>query len=109
MNMDGMMDTPIIDKDTCKGLFWRASVHSYLSKYNSIEVSKSLRLLKKRSCKGCDKCYWIWEYFQEDMTLAAGDYLEDIEHGKIYTFKCHSSTDFDTGVRELDEIEFVRG
>ncbi len=83
----------------CKGLFWRGTMTSYLSKHFSIEVRKSLRLLKRKSCTGCPKCEWVWEYFK-DGTQEVGDYLQDIKENKIYTYFVHA----DGG--EVDYLEF---
>ena len=92
----------------CKGIFWRGSVKSFLSSYKSIEHRKSLRLLKRKSCKGCISCEWIWEYFQED-TNSAGDldYLKDIKQGALYTYAVHMSRGFEELYDEIDYIDFV--
>ena len=93
----------------CKGLFWRASVSSYVSIHKSIEVRKSLRLLKKKSCPGCDKCSWILDFFDEDIPCCSqkDDYLADIEHGKLYTFHVNITCGFEDVYPEVDGIEFV--
>ena len=95
------------EENGCKGLFWRANVSSFLSSHNSIEVRKSLRLLKRKSCSDCSSCAWIWEYFNEDVNIEPHDYLGKIENGKIYTFKVHTSKGFEDLYPEVDYIEFV--
>jgi len=92
----------------CKGLFWRASVGSYLSKYSSIEVKKSLRLLKNRSCSGCPECDWLWENIKEDVCIGNNcDYVGDIKHGAIYTYVVHSSKGYLGLYPEIDYVEFM--
>jgi len=90
----------------CKGLFWRASVNSYLSTYKSIEYRESLRLLKRMSCKGCETCDWVWDALQEELELNGG-YPGKIEHGKIYTYNVVTSQGYYDLYPEIDYIEFV--
>ena len=69
----------------CKGLFFRYHSSSYLSSHKSIEVRKSLKLLKRKSCKGCERCEWIWEYIPQDIEdEGMEDYLGNLNNGKIY-------------------------
>lgn len=90
----------------CKGLFWRCRINSYVSNYENIEVKKSLRLLKRRSCPGCAKCGWIMEYFKEDIENYS-DYIGNLENEKIYTFRVRMSQGFEDQYPEIDCIEFV--
>ena len=73
----------ITPKNQCKGLFWRGRVSSYLSDHQSIEVRKSLKLLKRKSCSGCSQCGYIWEYLQEDLSYVTVDYIPNIKNGKL--------------------------
>ncbi len=76
------------EEERCKGLFFRGTTNNYLSSHKSIEVRKSLRLLKTKSCKGCGHCEWIWEYIEEEISDGSfNDYLQDIDCDKIYTIK----------------------
>lgn len=69
----------------CKGLIFRAHVHSFISSHRSIEVKKSLRLLKRKSCKGCESCEWVWDNMMEDiLNGAVEDFAGEIENGKMY-------------------------
>jgi hypothetical protein len=83
-----------------------------VSSYNSIEVRKSLRLLKKMSCPGCEKCEWLWDFLNEDIWAIASpgennDYVGNIKDGKIYTYYAHTSQGFEDLYPEIDCIEFV--
>ena len=79
-----------------------------MSSYNSIEVRKSLRLLKKMSCPGCDKCGWLIDFIKEDMcNLDPQDYAGEIKDGAIYTFKVYSSQGYYDLYPEIDGCEFV--
>ena len=111
MKLLNLEDVKVVeDVEKCKGLFWRASVSSFLSSHRSIETRKSLRLLKRKSCTGCDQCEWIWDYIHEMICDSWGrdnDYLGEIEHGKIYTYKVNSSQGYFDQYPEIDDIEFV--
>ena len=89
----------------CKGIFWRGSVNCYVDRGNII-VKKSLKLMKRMSCPGCENCDWLSEYFREDVADGK-DYLSGIEHGRMYTFKVHSSQGYFDSNPEIDDIEFV--
>ena len=95
----------------CKGLYWRAYVSSYLSSYRSIEVKKSLKLLKRKSCSGCEQCEWLWEHIYEEIagicTWDNPDYLSELKNGKVYTFQVNTSQGFEDLYPEIDSIEFI--
>ena len=92
----------------CKGIFWRASISSYISSFDSLEIKKSLRLLKKKSCRGCPQCEFAWEFLNEaifeDLIL---DYLPNIEHGAIYTYQINKYQNYFELYPEY-EIEIVK-
>ena len=97
---------------TCKGLYWRGSVSTFLSSHRSIEVRKSLRLLKRKSCTGCHKCEWLWEYLNEDIWGSSklggdNDYIGKIKDGKIYTFQVNTSQGYYDQYPEIDNIDFI--
>ncbi len=93
----------------CKGLFFRGSVTRCVTSHNGILERKELRLLKRKSCKGCSKCGWIMEYFHESDVCedVDEDLLANVKHGKIYTPDIHDWRDWETGHIEIDHIDFV--
>jgi hypothetical protein len=95
------------DKKTteCKGLFWRGSANTYLSQHKSIELRKSLRFLKRKSCKGCEKCDWTWENISED--IANDLSILDIKDGALYQYKLEISQDYESGQYEIDGSYFI--
>lgn len=62
------------------GLFYRANVSSY-SQLGTIGERKTLKLLKRRSCKGCHTC----DFIEEEMREFGVEGMDKIEHGKIYS------------------------
>lgn len=56
-------------KPPCKGLFFRGSVSVYHDGKGRITEKKEIRLLKRKSCEGCDECFGFWEYLSDcDLT-----------------------------------------
>lgn len=97
------------EESKCKGVFWRGWVSTYLSQYKSVEVRKSLRLLKRKSCPGCEKCEWIWDFINEEIyggDMYCSDLLSNIENGKTYTYKIDGGWDWETGIWEIDGFYF---
>jgi hypothetical protein len=99
------------DEPDCKGIFFRYSRSAYVSSHNSIEFRESYRLLKKRSCPGCDTCGFFWE----DIDMAG---LEDTEiewpkdpcPGDLYEVRYIPGSydyegEYDGGSWALDKIE----
>jgi len=97
-----------IKKNNCKGLVFRGTVSSYFSAHKSVEVRKSLRLLKKDSCSGCEYCEWIWEYLSEDITSCFyhEDYMGVIKHGSKYKLKITTYKGYYDLYEEVGGVEF---
>lgn len=68
----------------CKKIYLKGCVSSYISGNGIINQNKSIRLLKRISCKGCDGCNWFWTVIN-DIILKDNKVLSTIEHNKIYT------------------------
>ena len=69
----------------CKGLYFRGTTNQYVSSHMSVEFRRSLRLLKRMSCKGCSQCAWIFDDLPEFHNY--NDLTKDIENGKLYKLK----------------------
>lgn len=95
----------------CKGLFWRANVSSYMAKtddkgiYKNLTLKKKLIFLKKRSCKGCGECNFIFDEIN-DMYQNDPTFIDHVKHGKIYTAKILTTYNYYDGI-EVDGIEIV--
>ena len=66
-------------------------------------------MLKRKSCPGCEKCGWIIDFMHEDIDMYELDdnYMDNCKHGKLYTTNIVTSRDWETGIEEIDCIEFV--
>lgn len=105
---------PKINKEEipCVGLFFKATINTFISSYNSVEVKKSLRLLKRMSCKGCKECENHLKFLKEGVeeTTIPDDYLSNIKNGKIYRLDISfvnndSLDDTDIDVNFIEVIE----
>ena len=68
----------------CKGRVYRYRVNSFVVR-DRIEVKKSLRLLKRKSCPGCEKCGWMDEAIECEIDYYnPSDFLSGLEDGKMY-------------------------
>jgi hypothetical protein len=93
--------------EPCKGLLFKGRVSSWFDGKN-IHTKKSLMLLKRKSCSGCEYCDWQYEYLKEDSACFSDeDIIGDIEDGKLYTTKFSVVRDFETGFEEVEGIEFI--
>jgi hypothetical protein len=76
--------------------------------YNSFEIigeRRTLTLLRKKSCKGCEKCGWFWECIQEDIANECIPNLDGLENGKMYCpVFVEGSRDWESG--ELNDWEW---
>jgi len=88
------------EESPCKGLFFRGRVNRYITSRKGVMEQKELRFLKKKSCKGCERCYWLFDYFNE-IGLGDDDVLSNIKHGKLYVPDLHGGID-----HELDYVDF---
>lgn len=87
MNVIEPLEKKHWDKKTdCKGIYFRAEVSNFISGNNTdINTKLKLRFLKRKSCLGCEKCGWFWDYIEDDIFMNnPAPYLPDLEHGEIY-------------------------
>lgn len=72
----------------CKGIFFRFSRSAYVSSHQSIEFRESYRFLKRKSCKGCDKCDFFWEDLSmNDLAFCDIDWPEEPCAGDLYKLR----------------------
>ena len=72
------------DEKQCKGLVFRGYRSTFV--YDGhIGTRSGLKLLKRKSCKGCPDCKQLWDAFQQDMNECPDSWDEGrIEAGKLY-------------------------
>lgn len=93
----------------CKGLVFRG-YNTMFKSGNHIGYHQGIKLLKRKSCPGCEKCDGLLEFVTEDIYC---DTLEipQIKHGKLYSIRIVvDGTDWESGLvdachAEVYEIE----
>ncbi len=112
MGFSSLLSKTVKTKEpVCIGLKFRGSINRYVTSFNGITEKKELRLLKRKSCPGCPKCGWIIDYFNEEFVQSGyydvpNDLLQNIKHGKMYEPHACGGTDYESGIWELDYIDF---
>lgn len=93
--------------EPCKGLVFRCVVSMCITKHDGFLERRELRLLKRRSCKGCEKCGWIMEYMHEELYDGEPDTLLcGLDGGKMYTPTFESWKDWESTYYEMEFAGF---
>lgn len=98
------------DTQSCKGLFFRAHMTKFMSSMHTLEFveKRRLRILKKRSCKGCVRCEGLREMLKESIFNEFAPDVTHVKEGALYKLQCNAtSTDPETGLVDDWELEFV--
>jgi len=76
------------DEKPCKGLIFRGYSSFYTHNDNRIESREGVKLLKKKSCSGCERCGWMWEDITESIACdGAVIFPQNIENGELYSVR----------------------
>ena len=98
-----VLDTPAHE---CKGLTFRGRVNEYFDRSTGkIGVKWTLRLLKRKSCPGCEGCGWTFDQM-DDMIASEGLVWPDaMEDGAEYEImRITDPPDYETGA--IDDWHF---
>lgn len=101
------------EPEQCGGLFFRVAKEAWMGSDGSICFRFRMRPLKSKSCSGCWTCSWLLDDYCEYLNLYnSGDIDIQLEqyfnHGTLVQLKVtHVSTDWETGVVDDYEIDFV--
>lgn len=104
--MKDLLFTPSTNNGVvCKGLFFRGFKSRFLQN-GRFEEKQGIRLLKRTSCPGCDKCYRTIDDMIERTDAII---MPEIENGALYTVRVtNQSTDWETGYVDDWDIEIVK-
>jgi len=87
---------PIIQSSECKGLVFRG-YNTVFRSGNHIANHQGIKLLKRKSCPGCDTCENTLDCFDEDINCGTVD-IPTIEHDKLYSLRwINDGRDWETG------------
>ena len=69
----------------CKGLLFRGTVTTFINIKGHIGTHKYLKLLKRKSCPGCDNCGGLMELIRDEIDNEPNeDWMDNIIDKKIY-------------------------
>jgi len=107
------MVIPINDKwkddSNCIGKKYRCGVNNYIDTNGVLHMETTMRLLKRKSCPGCEKCDWIEDDLEELIACGSAPIIKNISHGATYHVNIvNISRDWETGYVDDYDIEFVR-
>ncbi len=94
----------------CTGLVFRFSTSLCVTQHNGLLQRQELRLLKRKSCPGCEECGWIMDCIKEDIYLDGGkdsSMFSKMEHGKLYIPHFTWHKDWETGIEDDYDLDFV--
>lgn len=87
----------------CKGLFYRGYNNLYVSEYGEVHHKQGIRFLKRKSCKGCDKCSFLIDSMKEcpDSVI-----MPEIKQSTIYSVRViNEHRDWESGCIDDYDIE----
>ena len=93
----------------CKGLVFRGYSSTFMA-YESrgIERREGVKLLKRKSCPGCEKCSWMLDALPDHIDCKTLN-LPEIEPGVLYGLKAiNLSRDYETGYVDDCDLEFYK-
>jgi len=95
-----------VAKPKCKGLVFRGFSSMFFSD-GRLEERRGIRLLKRESCAGCEKCGFILDDLSEQVIIGSM-IIPEIEHGKLYeVIVTNESRDWETGYVDDYDLEVV--
>ena len=84
------------DPSNCKGLVFRGYNSTFISG-NYVGKHQGIKLLKKKSCPGCEKCDYLLDEINESVACGVLE-MDEIEHGELYSVSVKiDSIDYETG------------
>jgi hypothetical protein len=98
-------------KNECKGLVFRGYASSFYDiKRGRVEWREGIRLLKKKSCPGCEECGGMLDSLP-DMIYCQGVISPEggIEDGKLYTMTVTNiSKDCESGIVDDWDLQIIQ-
>lgn len=97
-------------QEPCKGLVFRCERTAW-GDGGEINFKTRFRLLKRKSCPGCEQCDFLWEDVGERLSMAydwstADPIIHEGVNGKMYRLMVtNMSTDWETGICDDYDLE----
>lgn len=93
--------------DHCKGLLFRGYTSQYYQN-GKFELKQGIKLLKRKSCPGCNECVFLLDNLQELSNTEGAVILPKygIENGKLYSIHTINETrDWEGGYIDSWDLE----
>lgn len=95
-------------EEECKGLIYRGRVNEFFNANGDYIEKKTMSPLKRKSCKGCEKCDWLTDDANEQLGCRIPLEMPEIIDGNMYQLKVTSySRDWESGLVDDWEVGFV--
>lgn len=93
------------NKPSCKGLIFRGYNNSFFDyKTKRFENKVGFRLLKRKSCKGCEQCWCLLDCLCEGTDNVI---YKEVKNNKLYTLIITNIlTDYESGHVDDFDLEF---
>lgn len=104
---------PKEEKEPCKGLIFRLVRSAWVHENDAVGFKSQFKFLKRKSCKGCEKCMWLWDDLHERICDWGNDgWGSEIEFGDknnaLYQLKVTDwSRDWESGIVDDYNLGFV--
>lgn len=84
---------PEVEFEPCKGQLYRCRINNHVHG-DRITFQTTFTLLRRRSCKGCDKCGWVEDDLREMMPL----FPKNPQDGAVYAISiANAQRDWESG------------
>lgn len=90
----------------CKGLFFRGYRNVY-SVGSEFHIKQGFKLLKRKSCTGCERCHYYFDDMYEMIDSNCVVYPNEIKNGGLYSLRVTNvGTDWESGIVDEWDYEF---
>lgn len=104
-----IMDIDKPDTEECRGKIYKYIINKYIDNNGNYTQKSTMRLLKRKSCKGCLRCDWLDEAIQEYLHASGNIYVEKPAHDSLYEIVViDGDVDYETGCPDGFDLEFRR-
>jgi hypothetical protein len=91
----------------CKGLTFRGFYNQYYLD-GKFEIKQGIKLLKRKSCSGCEQCFFLHDALRELSDIEGAIVLpkEGLRNGKLYSVQIiNESRDWESGMVDAYDLE----
>ena len=89
----------------CVGMIFRYSENEFINSNGDFVYTERMRLQRRLSCKGCEKCDWLHDCYKEQGVV----WPKGLVKGELYSLQItNESRDWESGYIDDFDLEFVR-